>query len=119
MSEINDALKRARQAQAQPLDLPGDAGVPTPLPLRAEKPATAFGWMIPAFIVVLVVAAIFFIGWAATHRHVQKIAATPNPVAPIHPAAEAPAVVQASPKPSPAPAPAPATTIVATPVAPK
>jgi hypothetical protein len=117
MSEINDALKRARQTT--PPEKSDGTKVFNPLPpLRAEKPPAVWGWMIPAFIVVLIVAAIFFIGWAVTHRHAQKIVIVPKPVAPIHPVVETAPTIQPSAMPIPAATPKP-TAIPALPKLPK
>jgi len=101
MSLINDALKRARQAP------PVRPQSPFPnLPPAAERPASALAWLIPAIVIVLVVAAIFFMGWAMAHRSVQKMAVA----TPIAAAAAAPAAVLA-----PA-AVAPVTAVVTAPV---
>ena len=76
MSLINDALKQARQAppRSTPSTLP-------PLqPAHDEHSHTAV-WLVPAIIIFLVFAAIFFIGWASMHRTVNSIVtAPPDPV---------------------------------------
>jgi hypothetical protein len=67
MSEINDALKRARQAPSAPALIP--------LPLREplpDKPNVLIGWVIPIFIIILVFTAIFFIGWGSAHHTLHK-----------------------------------------------
>jgi hypothetical protein len=86
MSLINDALKRARQAQ------PGDVQNPLlPLPPATGRPVSAGMWLLPAIIIFLVVAAIFFIGLAMAHHAVHNVmAASPAPV--IAAAQPAPAV---------------------------
>ena len=63
MSEINDALKRARQATSSAAPKPL-----APLPLATNDSTSSLGWVIPAFIVVLILAAICFIGWALERR---------------------------------------------------
>jgi hypothetical protein len=120
MSEINDALKRARQTP--PADTPAGTNQFHPLPPRVEKSSATFGWMIPVFIGVLIVAAVFFIVWAAMHRHAQPIAsATPTSVAPAHSIMEIVPAIEHSAAAAPAPlaTPAPAPTPPAAPVAPK
>ena len=72
MSLINDALKRARQAPPRISQRP----FPT-LPAAVERPASVTSWLIPAIVIVLIVAAIFSIGWALAHRSVQTLAMTP------------------------------------------
>lgn len=104
MSEINDALKRVRQTPP-----PDKYNGTNPPPLRAEKSPPTFGWMIPAFIVVLIVVAIFFIVWAATHRHVQKMIVAPGAVTPITPVAAKAPIIQPPAAPAPTSTSAPAT----------
>ncbi len=117
MSEINDALKRARQAPADKSNEPRAIYLP---PRPVEKTPTVLGWLIPAFIVVLVVAAVFFIGWAATHRHAQKVIAVPNRAAPVPPVADIAPTVSPSATLTTAPTPLPAQIVApATPPLPK
>jgi hypothetical protein len=73
MSLINDALKQARQAP--PRNLPNN--LPSLQPV-AEEPSPTAVWLIPAIVIFLIVAAIFFIGWAAAHNTVRSIVATPD-----------------------------------------
>jgi hypothetical protein len=82
MSLINDALKQARQTP--PRNPPN-----SPLPLRpvVEEPASIATWLIPAIVIILIITAIFFIGWASASRAVNNIVAAPDPVADT-PAAE-------------------------------
>jgi len=75
MSLINDALKQARQAP--PRNSPNSQ---PPLRPVVEEGSSAATWLIPAIILILVVAAIFFIGWASAHRVVSTIMAQPEPV---------------------------------------
>ena len=75
MSLINDALKQARQAppRSTPSTLP-------PLqPAHAEHSQSAV-WLVPAIIIFLVFAAIFFIGWASMHRTIHSIVTAPPDV---------------------------------------
>ena len=96
MSLINDALKKARQAP------PGNTPTSQPplQPPGAESSAAA--WLIPAVVIFLIVAAIFFIGWAAAHNTVRTIEATPSPVDTQQPSTF---VVPVTPPPPPDPAP--------------
>jgi len=113
MSLINDALKRARQAPPHVSPSP----FPT-LPPAVERPASVMVRLIPAIVIVLIVAAIFSIGWAMAHRSVQTLAMIPPaPVASAQPSAGPPAtpvartappvaipLVVAVPSPTPSPA---------------
>jgi hypothetical protein len=72
MSLINDALKQARQAP--PRNTP--SSLPPLQPAHDESSPTAV-WLVPAIIIFLVFAAIFFIGWAAAHRTVHSIVTAP------------------------------------------
>ncbi len=74
MSLINDALKRAKQAPPRnaPNSLP-------PLQPVAEESSWLPPWLIPAVIILLIFAAIFFIGWSVAHHSVRSIVATPDP----------------------------------------
>ena len=74
MSLINDALKQARQTP--PRNTPNSMPPLQPAQNHQESSPTAV-WLVPAIIIFLVFAAIFFIGWAAAHRTVRTIAATP------------------------------------------
>jgi hypothetical protein len=76
MSQINDALKQARQAP--PRSLPN---VMQPLQPAADESSPPAIWLIPAIVIVLIVAAIFFIGWAAAHNTVRTITTNPGPAA--------------------------------------
>jgi hypothetical protein len=109
MSLINDALKRARQAPPQN----SQSSFPV-LPPVAERPASAAMWLVPAIVIVLIAAALFFIGWAMAHRSVETVVVAPaTPTAPTKPAAgqtaaapvvatDAPAAVTLPPEPPPA-----------------
>jgi len=67
MSLINDALKQARKAP--PRNVPSSL---SPLqPTAASEPSAALIWLLPAVVIVLIVAAIFFIGWAVAHHTVR------------------------------------------------
>jgi hypothetical protein len=106
MSLINDALKRARDAQPQN-PLSGATSLPPVEPPQRDGP----GWMFPvAFILALLVIACIFMGVALMKRPAQPVVAktveTPAPV---------PAPAQPAPSPIVAPAPAPAPVPVAAP----
>jgi hypothetical protein len=76
MSLINDALKEARKAPPRnpPSALP-------PLQPVAPEPSPAAAWLLPAVVMLLMVAAIFFIGWAVAHHAVRPIAVVPEAAA--------------------------------------
>ncbi|HZL12908.1 MAG TPA: hypothetical protein VFC85_02080 [Verrucomicrobiae bacterium] len=74
MSLINDALKRARDAQRK-----NPAAGRTPLPpYRAQKKERDLGWLPPAVIILLIIVAFFFIALAFAHHAVKKIVNTPD-----------------------------------------
>jgi hypothetical protein len=76
MSLINDALKRAQQTP--PVIASGAA--PAPLQPMPQNPVSVAGWLIPAVVIFLIVAAVFFIGWAMAHRSLrteEAVVATP------------------------------------------
>jgi hypothetical protein len=110
MSLINDALKRARDAQPQN-PLSGAPSLPPVEPPQRDGP----GWMLPvAFILALLVIACIFMGVALMKRPAQPVVAktveTPSPAPP--PAQPAP-----SPTVAPAPAPTPVPVLAPPPVA--
>jgi hypothetical protein len=72
MSLINDALKQARKAPPRntPSALP-------PLQPIADESSPVAAWLVPAVVIILIVAAIFFIGWAVAHHAVRTIVAAP------------------------------------------
>jgi hypothetical protein len=84
MSLINDALKNAREnhtPRAPQNPLP-------PLP-PAKEPMPIAMWLVPALVIFLIAAAIFFIAWAVAHHSVQAIVtAPPDPVVAKEQAAE-------------------------------
>jgi hypothetical protein len=94
MSLINDALKQARKAP--PRNLP--SALP-PLP-PAEESWSLPGWFLPAIVVILIIAAIFFIGWAWAHHSVRKVSEVPTE------SVETPPPVAANPTPAAKPPPA-------------
>jgi hypothetical protein len=89
MSNINDALKRAQQAQQQN-PTPPDGKMPKPLPAPSE-PDKVIGWLLPGVVGLLLVAACLFIGLALLTRTATKLAAKPKP-----PAAQPTALASAS-----------------------
>jgi hypothetical protein len=93
MSLINDALKRAREAQ--PKNLP--SGAP-PLPPVEHSPRSGTGWILVTAAVLLLVAACFLIGFALFgHR---------SPTVAVGAASAVPMTPKADPASSPAPSPA-------------
>jgi hypothetical protein len=98
MSLINDALKQARQTP--PRSQPNS---PPPLRPVVEESRSVAGWLVPVIVILLIVAAIFFIGWASAHRAVRSIVGTPEPVVITQPveAATSPVVPPHAPEPPP------------------
>jgi hypothetical protein len=115
MSEINDALKHARQT---PPGGPAGPVKPPVLPPRRwgaqEKPPVLIGWIIPIFIIILIFAGIFFIGWASAHHTIQSAIVPHDDIATTQEVTDFVPVVQ-----SPAPAPLPPLAPVAAPDLPK
>jgi len=100
MSLINDALKQARQAP--PRNPPGS--VPMLQPAQPNESSPTAVWLVPAIIIFLVFAAIFFIGWAAAHRTIHSIVAAPDPEPTQQvETVSAPVVMPVDPTPVPAP----------------
>lgn len=76
MSQINDALNKAKQApqRNQPNALP-------PMhPAANQDGSPAAVWLVPAIVIFLIVAAIFFIGWAAAHNTVHDAQVAQQPI---------------------------------------
>ncbi len=74
MSQINDALNKAKQAP--PRNTPN---VVPPMSPGTTDNASSAVWVIPAIVIFLIIAAIFFIGWAAAHNTVRDITTRPEP----------------------------------------
>ena len=97
MSLINDALKRARHTPPRNPNSPFP-----PLPPADDQSTSAKAWLLPAIVIALIVAAIFFIGLAMARHSVRNIVdATSASVM----ATQAVAEVVASPAVEPPPAP--------------
>lgn len=115
MSLINDALKQARQnppaSEHQPM---------SPLQPVTHQPVSVAGWLIPAVVIFLIVAAIFCIGWALASRSTNpKVAAPVTAPAPVAVVAPAPVTTTPTPVASPSvitPAPAPVVATVKLPI---
>ena len=75
MSQINDALKQVRKVppRGAPHSLP-------PLQPIARESSSVIAWLMPAIVIILVIAAIFFIGWAVAHHSVNTIVTAPETV---------------------------------------
>jgi len=73
MSLINDALKQARKAPPRntPSALP-------PLPPAADDSSHLPEWLFPALVVLLIIAAIFFIGWAVANHSMRSLVTAPE-----------------------------------------
>ena len=97
MSRINDALKQARKTPGHGTPVP-----PPPRPL-AEPSSSVAGWLAPVFMLVLIIAIVFYIGWEVANHSVNAMGAAPAPVA------ATPEVAAATPPPSSLP-PVPAST---------
>lgn len=76
MSLINDALKQARKAP--PRNTP--SALPPLHPVTGET-SPVVEWLLAATVILLIVAAIFFIGWAVAHHAVRTIVSAPDPSA--------------------------------------
>ena len=91
MSLINDALKQARKAPPRtPSALP-------PLQPVADEPSPVAAWLLPVVVIVLIVAAIFFIGWSVSRHNVRAIVVAPAAVATQQVAVVTPPVVKPPP----------------------
>lgn len=113
MSLINDALKRAQQA---PPVVTSVQPPPPPVPVP-QKPVPVTSWLIPAVVLILVMAAVFFIGWGVAHRSVAD--SVEPETAQVQPASAILPPVAESPVVSPAPPVAPVSPVVpAAPAAP-
>lgn len=76
MSQINDALNKAKQAA--PKNVPNAV---TPMqPAGNNNDSSPAVWLVPAIVIVLIIAAIFFIGWAAAHNTVRDAAVAQQPI---------------------------------------
>jgi hypothetical protein len=76
MSLINDALNKAKQVP--PRNLPNT--LPPMVPSAENESSPAAIWLVPAIVIFLIIAAIFFIGWAAAHNSVQKAQYEQTPI---------------------------------------
>ncbi len=74
MSLINDALKRARDLHRKN----PPPGSPPLTPFEARKKEGGAGWILPAVIIVLIVAALFFVAFALIQHGVKKIVNAPE-----------------------------------------
>jgi hypothetical protein len=97
MSLINDALKQARKAPPR-----NTSSALPPMPAGANE-TSPIAWLLPAVVIVLIVAAIFFIGWAMEHHTVNSIMAEPPVIEPTQQVAAAAQPVAAPRSPDTAP----------------
>ena len=97
MSLINDALKQARKGP--PENTPGPLQPLQQLQPAASEPNGLPAWLLPTVVILLVVAAIFFIGWAVIHHDGQPAMVTAPAPAAMAPAPAAPAPLPATPTP--------------------
>jgi hypothetical protein len=75
MSKINDALKRAKNAQ-RPNTPP--SGVTPMRPIEPKKEERDFSWILPVIIILLIVIAVFFIALALARHTANAIVAAPD-----------------------------------------
>ncbi len=117
MSRINDALKQAQKNQPQPTLLKVAPPIRMQsLPPMVTAPAPRKTWLVPALMVMLIVAAIVIIGMASTRRNGSQLVAAPVPQATAQPVAEVTqSPVSAASSPVVAAAPAPVVKPVAAP----
>jgi hypothetical protein len=94
MSLINDALKRAREAQH-----PSPPSGAQPLPPVEFSQRNGTGWLLMSAAILLLIAACFLIGLALFDHKSPAVAVATAPAAPM--------TSKADPAPAPAPAPAP------------
>jgi hypothetical protein len=85
MSLINDALKRAREAQQK--NSPRNTAPLTPAD-RESRPVMS--WLLPGLIILLIIVACFFIGLAMANRTVTKIVVAPDIASPTQQVESAP-----------------------------
>jgi hypothetical protein len=106
MSQINEALKRAKKSQqSEPPPLPPGAA---PLPPVEPESSGNLGWLV--LIIAIIAIACFFIGLAfATHKPATETVTVTNVVqvaaAPVLPPAPKPVVINTPVTPPPKPAP--------------
>jgi len=102
MSLINDALKKARQAPPRntPSALP-------PLQPADRETWRLPEWLLPSIVVILIVAAIFFIGWAVANHSMHSVAVAPPPLTEVTQQEAAISIPIVKPRPVDAPTPAP------------
>jgi hypothetical protein len=108
MSKINDALKRAKEAQRE--NTP--SGMTPMRPLEPKGAGPDYRWILPALVILLIVVAVFFIALSVTSHTVKKIIAAPEnsttqpdesveaPVPPVPPVIGAAAIINDLPKPT-------------------
>jgi cytoskeletal protein RodZ len=75
MSQINDALKRAKNAQSK--NSP-QSGVAPMRPIEPRKEERDYSWVLPVVIIVLVAIAVFFIAMFLALHKVRNIVAGPE-----------------------------------------
>jgi hypothetical protein len=74
MSLINDALKRAKEAQhGKPW-----SGTPPVRPIEVREEERDYSWILPVIIVLLIVVAVFFLALSVAKRSVKTIITTPE-----------------------------------------
>jgi hypothetical protein len=74
MSLINDALKRAKEAQRK--NIPSGVSPMRPIEVKREK--RDLSWILPVVIILLILTAIFFIGLAMAKHTFKNIVAAPE-----------------------------------------
>jgi hypothetical protein len=74
MSLINDALKRAKEAQRKT----PPSGTSPMRPIEAREEERDYSWILAAVIILLIVVAVFFIALSVSTRKVKAIIAAPE-----------------------------------------
>jgi hypothetical protein len=112
MSLINDALKRAKNAQQKNTPASGMRPMRPVEPMRPIEPKRAkrdYKWILPVVVVLLIVVAVFFIALSVTNHAVKTFIAAPEippappvesvatPAPPEPPAVIGPAAINTSP----------------------
>jgi hypothetical protein len=75
MSQINDALKRAKNAQQKNTPY---SGVTPMRPIEPRKEERDYSWILPVVIIVVVAIAVFFIAMFLARHTVRNIVAAPE-----------------------------------------
>jgi hypothetical protein len=75
MSKINDALKRAKNAQQKNTPY---SGVTPMRPIEEKKEERDYSWILPVVVILLIVVAVFFIALSLAKHTANSIVAAPE-----------------------------------------